>query len=164
MRRILAAIVVAAFIAVPAALADASPRAPGAFCVAHKALIGPGLTYPTMRACVAGQKAQNDKNVVNAATACIAERDDANFASAHGGKTFDQFYGANANGKGKGDGNAFGKCVSSRSSGKTAEQQTTLLNAAKTCRTPEMRALIGAGKQYKNFGACVSAQVKQATS
>ena len=162
MKKVIAAVVMAAFIAVPAALADASPKAPGAFCVAHKALIGPGLTYPTMRACVAAQKAQNDKSVVNAVKACIAERDDANFAATHDGKTFDQNYGANvnANGKGKGDGNAFGKCVSSKASEKTAEQQTTLLNAAKKCRTPELKLLIGAGKQYKNFGACVSAQTK----
>jgi hypothetical protein len=159
--------VVAAVVAVPAALADANPVAPGAYCVAHPELIGTGKAYPTMKACVKAQKAQNDHNIVNAAKACIAERDDANFAANHGGKTFDQFYGANGdNGNGKGadkgngNGNAFGKCVSAKANGKTAEQQTAQTNAAKKCRTPEMKALTGPNKQYKNFGACVSTQVK----
>ena len=161
MKRILAAVVVAAFIAVPAALADTAPQAPGAFCVGQKALIGAGKTYPTMRACVATQKAQNDKNVVNAAKACIGERDDANFAGAHAGKTFDQFYGTSTSGKGKGDGNAFGKCVSSKASGKTAEQQATLRNAAKKCKAAPLKDQIGASpKTYRNFGACVAAQTK----
>ena len=47
--------------------------------------------------------------VVNAAQACRTEQADANFAASHDGKTFDQFYGTNANLK-----NAFGKCVSSK--------------------------------------------------
>lgn len=46
---------------------------------------------------------------VNAAKACKAERASAGFAAAHGGKTFAQFYGTNANDK-----NAFGKCVSAK--------------------------------------------------
>ncbi len=43
----------------------------------------------------------------NAAKACKAEQADPNFAGAHGGKSFADFYGTNANKK-----NAFGKCVS----------------------------------------------------
>ena len=163
--------VVASVVGVSAAFADANPQAPGAYCVAHPDQIGAGKVYPTMKACVKAQKALNDQNVVNAAKACIAERDDANFAAGHGGKTFDQFYGSNAdNGNGKGaekgngNGNAFGKCVSGQASGKTADQQTTQTNAAKKCRTPELKAQIGAGKKYRNFGACVSSQVKHATS
>jgi hypothetical protein len=45
--------------------------------------------------------------VQNAARKCKAERADPNFAATHGGKTFAQFYGKNANLR-----NAFGKCVS----------------------------------------------------
>ena len=41
-----------------------------------------------------------------ASKACKAEQSDANFAAAHGGKTFAQHYGANT-----GLQNAFGKCV-----------------------------------------------------
>jgi hypothetical protein len=44
---------------------------------------------------------------VNAAKACKAERRDPNFASAHGGQTFVQFYG-------KGSANAFGQCVKTK--------------------------------------------------
>jgi opacity protein-like surface antigen len=169
MRKILMVAMIAAVVAVPAALADATPQAPGAYCVAHPDQIGTGKLYPTMKACVKAQKAQSDQNLVNAAKACLAEKDDANFAASHGGKTFDQFYATNgANGKGKsdsgGNGNAFGKCVSSKAYAKTAAQQTAQTNAAKKCRTPEMKALTGAGKQYKNFGACVSAQAKLAQS
>jgi len=165
MKTMLAIAMLAAAVAVPAALADASPQAPGAYCVTHKDQIGTGKLYVTMAACVKAQRAQSDQNVVNAAKACLAEQEDANFAAGHDGKTFDQFYGTNSdNGKGKGNGNALGKCVSSKASAKTAEQQTAQTNAAKKCRTPELRALTGAGKKYKNFGACVSDQVKHATS
>jgi hypothetical protein len=165
MRTFVIVAIVAAAVAVPAALADASPQAPGAYCQAHPELIGSGKTYATMEACVKAQKGQQDQNANNAAKECKAERADANFAGSHGGKTFEQFYGTNGdNGKGagKGNGNAFGKCVSSKANGTTVAQQTTQTNAAKKCRTPEMKALIGIGqgKTYKNFGACVSAQNK----
>jgi hypothetical protein len=53
------------------------------------------------------------KATIGAAKACKAERNDANFASAHGGQSFAQFYG-------HGKANAFGKCVSAKS--KAAEQ------------------------------------------
>jgi hypothetical protein len=167
MRKILMVAMVAAVVAVPAALADANPQAPGAYCKAHPELIGSGKTYATFVDCVKKQTAQSDQNTTNAAKACRAEQADTSFATNHGGKTFDQYYGTNGdngNGKGsdKGNGNAFGKCVSSKASAKTAEQQSAQTNAAKKCRTPELKALIGvgAGKQYKNFGACVAAQTK----
>jgi hypothetical protein len=44
---------------------------------------------------------------LNAAKQCKAQRADAGFAAAHGGKTFAQYYGKNGNLR-----NAFGKCVS----------------------------------------------------
>jgi hypothetical protein len=50
----------------------------------------------------------------NAAKQCQAESADPNFASTHGGKSFDEFYGTNHNRR-----NAFGKCVSSKTSGYT---------------------------------------------
>ena len=52
----------------------------------------------------------------NAAKECKAERADPNFAATHDGKTFEQFYGENKNGK-----NAYGKCVSTKSKQKKAE-------------------------------------------
>jgi hypothetical protein len=42
----------------------------------------------------------------------------------------------------------------------TAVQHTAQLAAVKTCRTDAMKAVTGAGEQYRNFGACVSAQTK----
>jgi hypothetical protein len=47
----------------------------------------------------------------NAAKQCQAESADSNFAAGHGGKTFVEYYGTNKNGR-----NAFGKCVSSKTS------------------------------------------------
>jgi hypothetical protein len=55
----------------------------------------------------------------NAAKECRAERSDPNFAATHGGKTFEQFYGKNTNGK-----NAYGKCVSSKAKQKKAEMDS----------------------------------------
>lgn len=66
--------------------------------------------------CVARKQHQNkaeldrqDKQRVNAARQCRAEQGDADFASQHGGKSFADFYGTNANKR-----NAFGKCVSKK--------------------------------------------------
>jgi hypothetical protein len=47
----------------------------------------------------------------NAAKQCQAESRDPNFAATHDGKSFEQFYGTNRNRR-----NAFGKCVSSKTS------------------------------------------------
>ncbi len=44
-----------------------------------------------------------------AVAACRAEQADPDFAAGHGGKTFEEFYGENKNGK-----NAFGRCVSGK--------------------------------------------------
>ena len=54
----------------------------------------------------AAVESQEDATL-NAAKKCKAERADVNFAAGHGGKSFADFYGTNANKK-----NAFGKCVS----------------------------------------------------
>ena len=119
MRKFLMVAALVALVAVPAALADANPQAPGAYCVAHPELIGTGKTYPTMKACVKAQTALNDQNVVNAAKDCIAERDASNFASTHGGKTFDQYYGT-----GKKERNPFANCVAIvAKANRQAEQQ-----------------------------------------
>ena len=143
---------------VPAAFAAPPAQSPSAYCKANAAsLVGTGKLYRNFGACVAKQNAQQDANATNAAKACKAEQADPNFASTHGGKTFAQAYGANSpNGKG----NALGKCVSQKASEKTAAGQTAETNAAKACRTDALKAQTGAGKLYRNFGACVSAQAK----
>jgi len=66
---------------------------------------------------------------------CKAERADANFAATHDGKTFQEFYGTNKNGK-----NAYGKCVSAKAheqkaadDADDAEEVAAFKNAAKEC-------------------------------
>jgi hypothetical protein len=65
---------------------------------------------------------QENKDELSAAKECKAEKaqSDADFSAAHGGKTFTQFYGTNANGK-----NAFGKCVSTKAKEKEQENDGT---------------------------------------
>src|SRR5262245_40785700 len=68
-------------------------------------------------AAVKSEANEESANVINAARACRTERDDPTFAAAHGGMTFDQFYGSNLKGKTGKNGagrNAFGKCVSGK--------------------------------------------------
>ena len=158
-KAILIAMALAAVI-VPAALATTQTQASSTYCKAHAtALIGTGMRYKSLGACVANQTAQADKNKVNAAKECTAEMADSNaaaFATSHGGKTFAQFYTV------KGKGNAFGKCVSLKANAKTAAQHTAQLNAVKTCRTDAMKAQTGAKLLYRTFGACVAAQTKLA--
>ena len=57
----------------------------------------------------APELSEESEKKINAARACKAEQQDPNFAATHDGKTFNEFYGTNAN-----DNNAFGKCVSSK--------------------------------------------------
>ena len=53
--------------------------------------------------------AEQNENLQNAAQQCRTERNDPNFATSHGGKSFTDFYGTNRNKR-----NAFGKCVSGK--------------------------------------------------
>jgi hypothetical protein len=169
MKRSMILVIALAAVAAPAALATPSPQAPSAYCKANPTLIGEGKTFATMGACVSKQAALAAGAHTNAARACKAEMADPAFPAAHGGKTFDQFYGTNGgngnaggNGKGggngSGNGNALGNCVSQKAAAKTAGQQAAQTNAAKKCRTPDLKAQIGPGKTYRNFGACVAAQ------
>ena len=73
----------------------------------------------------AAEDRQEDKNQVNAARECRAEKNDPNFATTVSGgdnntenDTFATYYGTNANHK-----NAFGKCVSKKAREKNDEQE-----------------------------------------
>jgi hypothetical protein len=103
----------------------------------------------------------------NAAKECKAERADAGFAAAHGGKTFEQFYGTNKNGK-----NAYGKCVSSKAKAKKAAadredkaEQKDRVNAAKSCKQAKKDDPDAFADKYGSkrnaFGKCVSRTAKQ---
>ena len=171
MKRIILALVVGAVL-VPAAALAAAPQDASTFCKANaSSLIGTGKQFKSMGACVSYQNAQKAQNTTNASAACKAEMADTAFAGSHGGKTFAQFYGTNgseASDKGKagdnGNGNALGKCVSAKASAKTASQQSATVKAAKACKTDAALKAKIADKTYKNFGACVSAQVKKQQS
>jgi hypothetical protein len=161
---VLAALVCA--VLVPAAVAADAAQGPSAFCKANPGLIGAGKLYKNFGACVSKQSALQAQNTTNAAKLCKAEMADPNFASGHGGKTFDQFYGTSGsqgNGNGNGKGNALGKCVSLKASAKTQQQQTALVKASKKCKAEPLKSQIGQGKIYKNFGACVTAQSNTTT-
>jgi hypothetical protein len=73
--------------------------------------------------CVSSQAKQEQREDEsarrNAAKDCKAERDqnEDEFKAAHGGETFAEFYGTNANNR-----NAFGKCVSTKAREKNDEQ------------------------------------------
>jgi hypothetical protein len=93
--------------------------------------------------------------VVDAASACMNELNDASFAVSHGGKTFAQFYGT-------GDlSNAFGNCVAAKVKAATANLQTALTKASKTCRALKKNDPAGFSSKYGTrpnaFAKCVVA-------
>lgn len=130
---------------------------------AFRALYAPiGSPKAAMTACLDNQVQTTSAAAKNAAMECKAEQADANFAGAHGGKTFAEVYGTGPNGK-----NAFGKCVSSKATESVEDAQQATLNAAKKCKAE--RALgaqafadnYGTNKNKRNaFGKCVSKHAK----
>src|SRR5437667_3377754 len=82
--------------------------------------------------CVSKNASTAQQDISNAAKSCKAEQADPNFAANHGGKTFDQFYGA-TQGKDAGA-NAYGKCVSAKVKSATAQQASKAGSAARSCR------------------------------
>jgi hypothetical protein len=110
--------------------------------------------------CVSKQTKTETAATTKAKSTCKAEQDDPNFAAAHGGKTFDQFYGTNKNLK-----NAYGKCSSAKAKAANAEETKTQVKAAKTCKT-ELKTLgrkafiAKYGGKANAYGKCVSAEAK----
>jgi hypothetical protein len=109
--------------------------------------------------CVSIVARAQSTDLVTAAQACLAEATDANFASTHGGKSFQQFYGTNADLS-----NAFGNCVLKKLQASTAKLTQALVKASKTCKA--MRRSDPAtfrqryGSRPNAFARCVSAQAK----
>ena len=101
--------------------------------------------------CVAAKAQLQATDEQNAATACRAEQADTGFAAAHGGKTFDQFYGTNDNLS-----NAFGKCVSQKAHAASAAHEKATISAAKACRTERNAGVPAFAQKYGTFGHCVS--------
>jgi hypothetical protein len=101
----------------------------------------------------AEEHAEKKAALKSAAKDCKAERADANFASTHGGKTFQEFYGTNKNGK-----NAYGKCVSAKARAQKAakdaddaEEVAAFKNAAKECAAERADAGFPAAHEGKTF-------------
>lgn len=142
---------------------------------AFKGLYGdPPKGQHAMRNCQRQHGKSAGNMATNAAQQCKTEQADPNFATSHGGMTFDQFYGTNHNGR-----NAFGKCVSGKVSSAEAQQAEKVQNAAQQCRAersdPGFAAnhggksftdFYGSNKNKKNnaFGKCVSQKAKAMTS
>ncbi|HVL96608.1 MAG TPA: hypothetical protein VM266_12175 [Solirubrobacteraceae bacterium] len=174
MKRLL--IVAAAALAIPVSAAGAQDynlppsKAASAACKAERQQMGEATfkqTYGTNKnrsnafgKCVSKRTKTEKANQDSAAKACRAERDDANFAASHDGKTFDEFYGTGKNRK-----NAFGKCVSSKSKAASKADVKASVNAAKSCkadRKADATAFAAKwGTKRNAFGKCVSATAKE---
>ena len=160
----------AALVVVPAAFAanGGQGKSPAQFCknelttlgaANFKSLYAPGSTGANaMGKCVSKHARAAAANRVNAAKSCKAEMamTEADFRAAHGGKSFAEFYGNNDN-----DRNAYGKCVSSKTSAANAKQEAATMKAAKACkaeRAADRTAFTAkyGGKAASAFGKCVS--------
>ena len=94
-------------------------------------------------------------NELSASATCRAEQSDPNFASTHGGQTFDQFYGTNAD-----QSNAFGMCVSSTAKAASIANQHAIVRAALACRAQKKSDPTAFKAKYKTFGSCVATLAK----
>ncbi len=107
--------------------------------------------------CVSLVARSQSTSVINAATVCQSELNDANFADSHGGKTFAQFYGTNTDLS-----NAFGNCVAQKLQAATTKLQASLTSASKTCRAMRSSDPAGFRSKYGSrsnaFAKCVVAQ------
>lgn len=166
-RRVLIAVLLGAFIAPAAVLAQTPPgqdrENAARACKAMRASMGLDLfrqTYGTADSnhrnafgkCVSKWTRTERLGRLSARASCAAERNDPNFAAAHDGKTFQQFYGN------------FGRCVSSKARAARAEERQDTLNAARQCKAERrslgveaFRAQYGKNENDRNaFGKCVS--------
>ena len=144
-------------------LAEVQGRlSPAQTCSAQRAQVGASTflmlyrqSHRTAAAVCLSQVAKAQlANELSAATSCRSEQADANFAAAHGGKTFGQYYGTNANRS-----NAFGKCVSSKASATSNAQSQATIAAAKSCRTEYDAGATAFNQKYGSFTTCVSQKI-----
>jgi hypothetical protein len=142
-----------------AAAAAASPSSAQQQCTKLRTTMGATAftqAYPSFGSCVSKLAPVDQGNNAASNAQCQAEQSDANFASTHSSKTFDQFYGTGKSGK-----NAFGNCVSAKVKSSVAVEQAATPNPAQTCRAE--RTSTGSSAfdlKYKTFGKCVSTVAK----
>jgi hypothetical protein len=101
--------------------------------------------------CVSATAKAQVGNAVSASSSCKAQQSDPNFAAGHGGKTFEQYYGTNADGS-----NAFGMCVSSTAKAAGVAQGKAIVNAARACRSEQKADPAAFKTKYGTFGKCVA--------
>jgi|SRR5947209_13209221 len=101
--------------------------------------------------CVSATAGSQVQNEVSASSSCRSQQSDPSFAANHGGKTFEQYYGTNADGS-----NAFGQCVSSTAQAASHAQSDAVVNAARACQSEQRADPAGFRSKYQNFGQCVS--------
>jgi hypothetical protein len=167
-RRLILVFLAAAVFAPLAAFAGTSTSATSARSDCAKLRAAMGTTafshaYATFGACVSRYAPVEQQVTVSANATCTAQQADPNFAAAHGGKTFAQFYGIGKSGR-----DAFGRCVSTVAKANRDAEQQGRLNPAHTCRA--LRTQLTASifnKTYGNnansrnaFGKCVSQTAK----
>lgn len=165
MRRLILLLVAVAALAPVAASAGTSPSATAARTDCAKLRAAMGVTtfahaYKTFGACVSSYAPVEKQVSVSATATCTTEQADPNFASTHGGKTFDQYYGT-----GKHDRNAFANCVAAVTKADRKAEQQGRMNPARTCRAertqmtaPVFNKTYGKNANSQNaFGKCVSA-------
>ncbi|HET8894372.1 MAG TPA: hypothetical protein VFM96_09785 [Gaiellaceae bacterium] len=167
MKRMILVAVLAAAIAPMAALASTGDQiSANKDCTALRAKMGAtafGQAYASFGACVSRFAPLEQNNTTSANSSCQAEQADANFAAAHGGKTFTQFYGTGKSGR-----NAFGNCVSTKAQASSQAEQQGRQNPAQTCRsqrtslgTATFDKTYGKNANDKNaFGKCVASVAK----
>jgi hypothetical protein len=163
-------------LAVPVAASAAQPPTAGSLavqsCKAQQAALGAATFKATYGAnaygkCVSKASKTASSQLQAANTSCKAEQalSDADFSAAHGGKTFDAFYGGNSQSKGKGaDANAYGKCVAQKAQAASHASTQATVNAAKTCRSERAASTTTFASTYGSganaFGVCVSRKSK----
>ena len=103
--------------------------------------------------CVSQTAASQVQNEVSASNSCRSQQGDPTFAVNHGGKTFEQYYGTNADGS-----NAFGHCVSSTARTTSHAQTKATVNAARACESERKADPAAFKAKYTTFGQCVSAK------
>jgi hypothetical protein len=102
--------------------------------------------------CVSATAHLQAHNELSASATCAAQQANPNFATDHGGKSFDQFYGTNAD-----QSNAFGMCVSSTAKTASTAHTQAVIHAALTCKSERKSDPTAFKSKYKHFSACVKA-------
>jgi hypothetical protein len=138
---------------------------PAKICKALRATLGKSLFNQTygknandqnaFGKCVSATAKAQVGNEVSASSSCKSQQDDPNFAAGHGGKTFEQYYGTNADGS-----NAFGMCVSSTAKAASQAQGKAVVNAARSCRAEQKADPAAFKTKYGTFGKCVATKAK----